>query len=79
MAEQVKKQKNGFALAGFLLGIVAMFLAPLGLFPILAIVFSWVGLSKADDFDGAGKVTGWIGLTLGILYTILFFSRLGGM
>jgi len=65
------KPRNGFALTGLILGIASVLLS-IGIIPILAIVFSGIGLSKVKDRSGKGKVQAWIGLILGILYTLVY-------
>ena len=39
--------------------------------PILAIIFSGIGLAKVKDRGGRGKVQAWVGLILGVLYTLV--------
>jgi hypothetical protein len=70
------KELNGFAIAGLVMGIIGIFSGSLGIAPILAIVFSSIGLSKTEVYRGSGKVTSWIGLILGILYTIVFINSI---
>ncbi len=60
--------RNGYATAGLWLGIASVFLAEFGIVPLLAIIFSFIGLGKADERDGAGRFRALFGLILGILY-----------
>ena len=71
------KTRNGFALTGLILGIASVLLASIGIIPILAIVFSGIGLAKVKDRSGKGKVQAWIGLILGILYTFVYMHQYG--
>ena len=70
-------QKNVCAMIGLSLGIAAVFLAFIGIIPILAIVFSGIGLTKAQECEGNGSVQAWIGLILGILFTIVYLNIYG--
>lgn len=45
----ILKPRNGFALTGFILGIASVLLASIGIIPILAIIFSGIGLGKVKD------------------------------
>lgn len=82
MSEQVDIQRNktprrnGFAIAGLVFGLFAIFTASLGIAPILAIVFSSIGLSKTKE-RARGKVQSWIGLILGFLYFLVFLYHQG--
>ncbi len=76
-AGQVATRANGFALTGLILGVVAVFLSFIGIIPILAIIFSGIGLAKVKDRAGRGKVQAWIGLILGILYTLVYMQQYG--
>lgn len=67
---QIVKTNNSYALAGFILGLVSIILCELGLIPILAIIFSSIGLSKFDVDREKNKWQGYIGLALGIIYTL---------
>jgi len=71
------KPRNGFALTGLILGIASVLLASIGIIPILAIVFSGIGLAKVKVRSGKGKVQAWIGLILGILFTLVYMYQYG--
>lgn len=73
----IVKPRNGFALTGLILGIASVLLASIGIIPILAIVFSGIGLAKVKARSGKGKVQAWIGLILGILYTLVYMHQHG--
>jgi len=74
---EAPKPRNGFALTGLILGIASVLLSSIGIIPILAIVFSGIGLAKVKDRSGKGKVQAWIGLILGILYTLVYMYQYG--
>lgn len=65
---------NAAATTGLCLGIASVFLYVIGILPILAVVFSGIGLSKASSRQGKGQVAAWVGLVLGVLYTIMYLS-----
>jgi hypothetical protein len=69
--------KNNFALAGLILGIVSVFFYVIGIIPILAIIFSGIGLSRTKIYNGAGKQPASIGLVLGIVFTIMYLIAYG--
>lgn len=68
---------NAAAITGLCLGIASVFLYVVGLLPILAVVFSGIGLAKAQSRNGQGQVAAWIGLVLGVLYTIMYLAHYG--
>ncbi len=74
---QEASRRNPFAIAGLALGVVSFFLFSIGLIPILAIVFSSIGLAKSGNYQGAGRVQAWIGLVLGIVYTVVYLYHYG--
>ena len=61
---------NGFAWTGLVLGVLSIFMWFVGAIPIGAIIFSSIGITRAKERHGKGKVPGIIGLVLGLL---LFF------
>jgi hypothetical protein len=70
-------QPNGYATTGLCLGVSSIFLAFIGIIPILAIVFSGIALAKASERGGSGRTSAWIGLVLGIVYTLVYLSIYG--
>ena len=70
-------RKNNYALAVLILGVVSVFLYTIGILPILAIVFSSIGLSKVKPYGGKGQIQAAIGLVLGIIYTLLYMKAYG--
>lgn len=72
------KPGNPAATTGLVLGIASIFLGGLvGLLPIIAIVFAGIGLSRASARQNAGKIQAWIGLILGIVYTVVYLGNSG--
>ncbi len=71
-ATVAEKCTNAYAIAGLILGGLSVFLYAVGIIPILAVVLSGVGLYKVKGFHGKGRVPAWIGLVLGIIYTIMY-------
>jgi hypothetical protein len=62
---------NWAATTGFVLGLVSVVFYNVGIIPVLAIVFSGIGLNAASKLSGKGKVLSWIGLVLGIVYLMV--------
>lgn len=76
-ADSAQPMTNGLAVTGLCLGIASVFLAFIGIIPILAIIFSGLGLAKAHARGGAGQVQAWIGLVLGIVFTLVYLNMYG--
>jgi len=70
-------QSNAAAAAGMYLGLFSILLSFIGIIPILAVVFSAIGLAKAGDREGKGRGQAWTGLVLGILYTFVYLYQYG--
>ncbi len=70
MAQTQVKRANPIATVGFVLGLVSPFFYSFAVVPVLAIVFSGVGLGRAGRL-GAGRALAWIGLALGSLYFVV--------
>lgn len=69
---------NPAAITGLCLGIASVLLgAVIGILPILAVVFSGIGLAKAQSRNGKGQVAAWIGLVLGIVFTLVYLNMYG--
>lgn len=79
VSEDVKTPlvNNKAALTGFILGLVSIFFAWIGIIPILAIVFSVIGLSTFDKEKHTGRWQAIVGLILGILYTLVYMNMYG--
>ena len=75
------KKTNSFAIAGFVISIVSSALC-CGIFNILGLIFSIIGLTKSKELDNEGKGLAIAGIVisivvmLGVLLWILLF---GGM
>ncbi len=77
---KVVARKNGYAIAGLCLGIASIFLAWIGIIPILAVVVSSIGLYKVykvGAYEGKGAIEAWIGLALGIIFTFSYLHLYG--
>ncbi len=78
---QEPKKNNSMAATGFVLGIVSVFLYFIGILPILAIVFSSIGLGTFKPDSQKNKWMAGVGLALGIIYTLMYmraYGHLGG-
>lgn len=68
-----KKNLNAFALVGFVLGLLSLVLYwVLGIIPVLAIIFSIIGLVSVKNSGQKGKGFAITGLVLGIVYVLAF-------
>src|SRR5208337_833874 len=72
-----KKRNNPMAATGFVLGIVSIFLYFIGILPILAIVFSAIGLGTFKQELQKNKWMAGVGLALGIIYTLMYMRAYG--
>lgn len=70
-----KKKKDPFAIWGFVIGIVSVFLG-MGLPPIVAIILSGIGINKTKE-SGTGRWMAVTGLMLGILYFVVYLYNFG--
>lgn len=70
-----KSQKNYLAIIGFILGIISIFLSSIGMIPILAVIFSSIGLGKSKE--QGGKSMAIAGLILGIIFTFSYLYLYG--
>lgn len=63
---------------GFILGLFSIFLGGfIGLLPIVTVIVSLIGLVKFDNLINKAKWQGYVGLVLGILYTIVYLYNYG--
>lgn len=62
---------NGFGVTGFVLGLVSIFVYFIGIIPLLAMIFSAIGLSTFKEQTQKNKWMAITGLILGILFSIL--------
>ena len=67
--EEISTNKN--CLYGFILGLVSIFLGGLIVPPILAVIYSLIGISKFNQITDKNKWMGYVGLVLGIVYSLL--------
>jgi len=67
------KKGNGYGNAGLILGVASIFLGWIWVTPLLAIIFSSIGISKNKVLGG--KTASIIGLILGIIYLIIFIFQ----
>ena len=64
---------DGFAIAGFVLGLVAFLLTgyELPIVPLLAVIFSSIGLSRTARAKRKGRTIAVLGLVLGLLFLVV--------
>lgn len=73
----IQKKNNLIATTGFSLGIVSVFFYFIGILPILAIVFSSIGLATFKSELQKNKWMAGVGLALGIIYTFMYVRAIG--
>jgi hypothetical protein len=71
------RTNNWQATTGFYLGLASIFLAAIGIIPILCLVFSAAGLATTDPAIHKNKWMAAVGLVLGILYTLVYMNMYG--
>jgi hypothetical protein len=71
------RRLNPMGLTGFILGLCSMVLYAIGILPILAIVFSGIGMRTFKPDTQKSPWMAYIGLGLGIVYTIMDLSGNG--
>lgn len=69
------KRKDSFAIWGFVVGIVSIFLG-MGLPPIVAIILSAIGINRTKE-QKTGRWMAVAGLILGVLYFIVYLYNFG--
>jgi hypothetical protein len=52
------RRNNSFAYTGLVLALVALLVNPFAILSILAVIFSTIGLARAQALDGRTNVTG---------------------
>jgi membrane-bound ClpP family serine protease len=77
----IVRRSNPLAYTGALLAILELLINPFGILSVLGIVFSSIGLAKANDLSAAnlritGRGTAILGLVVGIVEVTLFAYRL---
>ena len=71
------KSNNGMAVTGFVLGLASAVLYVIGIVPILAVVFSGIGLATFKPETQKNRWMAGVGLTLGVVYLIMMLSHYG--
>ena len=75
LASNEAKSNNGFAATGFILGLASMPLYAIGIIPILAVIFSIIGLATFDEEKQKNRWMAGVGLALGVVFTIMTLSQ----
>lgn len=65
------KEKNVWCKRGFWIGIVSIFLAFIGVIPLIGLIISIIGLVKFDKEKHSGLWMGIAGLILNLLYLLV--------
>jgi drug/metabolite transporter (DMT)-like permease len=73
----VAQTNNRHGVAGLVLGVIGYFLYEVGLLPILAIVFSGIGLGTHDPSQHKNRWMSVVGLISGIIGTFLYLYAYG--
>ena len=71
------KRFNAMGLTGFIIGLCSVALYAIGILPVLAIVFSGIGIGTFKPEAQKSSWMAYVGLGLGILYTIMNLSDKG--
>ena len=71
------RRSNGMAVTGFILGLASVVFYVVGIIPILAVVFSGLGLTSFKPEAQKNKWMGGVGLALGIIYTVMMLNHYG--
>lgn len=69
------RRKNSFAYTGCVLSLIGFLINPLAIFSILGIVFSAIGMAKANELQGqpvTGRGIAIAGLIIGVLGIVAF-------
>jgi hypothetical protein len=69
-----EKSFNGMAITGFVLGLVSTVLYPIGIIPILGIVFSGIGMGTFKPQKQKAKWMAPTGLFFSIVYAVMFLT-----
>jgi len=69
--ERTKSKRNKLAIGGFILGVTSIFFSFIGIIPLLAIIFSAMGLYQAKRQKENDRILAIIGLILGVVYTLV--------
>jgi len=71
VAAEIEKTNNKAAVAGFILGLLSILLAWIGIIPLCAIIFSVVGVCTFKPETQKNKWQVIVGLILGILFMLV--------
>ncbi len=75
--DEGNRTNNGMCVTGFVLGIVGFVLNDIGIFPILGVVFSAIGIGTFKLERQKHRWMGIVGLILGMLGTLLYLRHYG--
>ena len=80
----IQGERSNFALLGFILGIISIFISFKGILPIGAIVLSIIGMNECDKEGRTGKNFAIWGIVLAVgamlirmVFTMFIFSQFG--
>ncbi|GEM_PF-3744199 len=68
---------NKFAVAAFVHGLLSILLFEIGIVPILAVIFSLIGLGTYRTGEHSGRWMAVVGLILGVLYSFAYLAAYG--
>ncbi len=69
--EKIKSKRNKLAIGGLILGVTSIFFSFIGIIPLLAIIFSAIGLCQVKGQKENDRILAIVGLILGIVYTLV--------
>lgn len=72
-----EKFKNSWAIIGFVLALISVFFAYIGIIPLAGVVTNIVGLYKAKTLGGRGKLLAIAGLIISLIYTLVYLNHYG--
>jgi hypothetical protein len=74
VAPSVRRKSNSCAVAGLCLGAASLPTFPYVITPLLAVLFSVIGLALVKRREGEGRLEARVGLVLGILFTLAMLT-----
>ncbi len=77
MSSNKARNKNNWAGAGLILGILSIFFAFIGTVPLSGIVVNIIAIYKSRSLNGKGKWMAIIGLALSLLFTMVYLQKYG--
>lgn len=72
-----RPRANRAAVTGFGLSLLSIVLYELGIVPILAVIFSAVGLGTYRPGEQSGRWMAGVGLVVGVVYTFMYLASYG--